>query len=246
MNYEDATYGDRIAAIYDELYGEVDEATITLLSELADGGRALELGIGTGRIALPLQQTGTEVHGVDASAAMVARLRAKPGGETIPITMGSFADLHFEETFALVYVVFNTFYGLLTQAEQIRCFQSVADHLTPDGLFLLEVFVPDLARFEAAQTVRATRVDLDGVQLDVSRHDAVSQRIASQHVLLSEEGVKLYPVQLRYAWPAEMDLMAQLAGLALRHRWGSWRRAPFTSESGKHISVYARRRVATP
>jgi hypothetical protein len=169
---------------------------------------------------------------------MVAKLRAKPGGETIPVTLGSFADVAVEGQFTLIYVLFNTFFNLLTQEEQVRSFESVARHLSRDGAFVIEVFVPDLARFEARQTVRARRVRNDEVFLDASRLDPVNQRVMSQHIVLTEEGVRLYPVKLRYAWPAELDLMARLADLRLRHRWDSWKRTPFLAESTKHISVY--------
>ncbi len=238
--FDEATYGERIASIYDELYAEYEGAAVDLLQELAAGGRALELGIGTGRIALPLRQRGIGVTGIDASPAMIARLHAKPGGSEIEVVQGSFAQFDLESRFDLVYVVFNTFFGLLTQEDQVRCFQSVARHLAEDGAFLLEVFVPDPSRFEAHQTVRAVRVEADEVRLDVTRHSPVEQQVSSQHVWLSGEGVRLYPVVLRYAWPSELDLMARLAGLRLRHRWGSWEKGAFSAESTRHISVYGR------
>jgi SAM-dependent methyltransferase len=245
--YQDETYGERIAEVYDDWYAEYEDATLTTLHELAQGGRALELGIGTGRIALPLQQQGVEVHGIDVSEAMLARLRAKPGGERLPITVGSFADLPVDGDFALIYVLFNTFYSLLTQEEQIRCFQNVAHHLSPpkrqvrpSGVFVIEAFVPDLTRFQGQQAVRAVHVGVDEVRIDVSQHDSIGQQITSQHLVLDGRGVRLYPVKLRYVWPAEFDLMARLAGLRLRHRWGNWEKAAFSAGSGKHISVYER------
>ena len=237
-SYGAETYGERIAGIYDDWYGAFDDATVATLGELAQGGRALELGIGTGRVALPLQQSGVEVHGIDASEAMVARLRAKPGGESLPVSLGDFAEVDVEGEFSLVYVLVNTFVGLLTQDDQVRCFQNVARHLSADGAFLIEAFVPDLTRFEGGQAVRAIRVGNDEVRFEVSQLDPASQCVTSQQVALTEEGVRLYPVKLRYAWPAELDLMARLAGLHLRHRWDSWKRTPFTELSGKHISVY--------
>lgn len=233
-----STYGERIADIYDDLYSTYNEAMIPALADLSRGGRALELGIGTGRIALPLAQEGIEVHGLDVSPAMVSKLRAKPGGEAIPVTFGNFADVAVEGEFSLVYVVFNTFFGLLSQEEQLRCFRNVAQHLPPDGVFLLELFVPDVARFKAGQNLKAIKVTSEGITLDVSLHDPVNQRITAQHVIIRESGVKLYPVQLRYVWPSELDLMAQLAGLRLHQRWGNWQRSPFTSNSGAHISIY--------
>ncbi|HSJ52655.1 MAG TPA: class I SAM-dependent methyltransferase, partial [Anaerolineae bacterium] len=218
---------------------EADPAAIAALNRLARGGRALELGIGTGRFALPLQEAGVEVHGIDASPAMVARLRAKPGGGSIPVTLGNFADVAVEGHFSLIYIPFNTFFSLLTQEEQVRCFQNVARHLAPGGAFAIEAFVPDLTRFSSGQqTVRAVTIKEDRVQLDVSVHHPVTQRITSQHVFLAEEGIRLFPVSLRYAWPAEMDLMARLAGLRLKHRWEDWDGGAFSARSGMHISVY--------
>jgi SAM-dependent methyltransferase len=237
-HYDDTTYGERFAEAYDGLYADYEPATIDLLAELAGDGPALELGIGTGRIALPLRERGVTVHGIDASQAMITKLRAKPGGDEIEVVEGSFAAFELNRLYRLIYVVFNTFYGLRTQDEQIRCFESVSRHLTPDGVFLLEVFVPDLCRFANHQTVRTPRIGENEVQLDVSRHDPVTQRIRSQHVFLSEQGTRLYPVELRYAWPSELDLMARIANLTLQDRWSSWTKTPFTKESGKHISVY--------
>ena len=240
-NYDDATYGERIAAVYDTLYPNPDDAAINLLYELGGGGRVLELGIGTGRIALPLTKLGLEVAGIDASPAMVERLRAKPGGNDIRVALSSFADFPPEldgEHFDLIFVVFNTFFALLSQEEQVQCFRSVAAHLTDNGRFLIEAFVPDLTRFEDGQTVRLTHLADDAVRLDAAELDLAKQQISSQHVLITETGPRLYPVKLRYAWPAELDLMAELAGLSLHHRWESWEKEPFTKESGKHISVY--------
>ena len=241
--YEPSTYGDRIAPIYDEMIeGKFDtDGAVSFLAELAATGPVLELGIGTGRVALPLAQRGLEVHGIDASEAMVGALRAKPGGDGIAITLKDFVDVDVEGQFSLVYVVFNTLFALVEQDDQVRCFRSVAQRLTPNGVFVLEAFVPDLVRFgRYHQRVEAGDLSLDRVRLEVSRHDPVTQRIHGQHVVISEEGTKLYPVQLRYSWPAELDLMARLAGLRLRERWGSWRRDAFNESSERHISVYGR------
>jgi SAM-dependent methyltransferase len=238
-DYQPETYGQRIAGVYDDWYGAVDEATVPLLKELAHARRALELGIGSGRVAIPLQQAGVAVEGIDASQAMVARLRAKPGG-AIPVVIGDMADVAAEGEYGLIYVLVNTFFGLLTQEDQVRCFRNVAKHLAPQGSFLIEAFVPDPARFTARQAVRAFHVGDDAVRLEASQHDPATQQVTSQLVLLSEEGIRFYPVKIRYAWPAELDLMAQLAGLELRHRWSTWRKDPFTSSSTGHISVYGR------
>jgi SAM-dependent methyltransferase len=237
--YDAATYGERVAGVYDEWYDSVEETAITTLVNLARNGRVLELGIGTGRFALPLKEKGIDIHGIDASESMVSRLRAKSGGGSIPVTIGNFADVEIEGKFSLIFVVFNTFFGLLSQEEQVRCFQNVSKHLDTKGVFLIEAFIPDLTRFNKGQCVRATTVSTDQVKLEISCHDIAQQQVTSQHVVMTEHGTQLFPIQIRYAWPAELDLMAQLAGMRLRSRWGGWRREPFTSQSKKHISVYS-------
>ena len=236
------TYGEHLAEVYDQWFDSYEEAAIDRLAELAGGGPALELGIGTGRIALPLSARGVEVRGIDAAPAMVDRLRARPGGDSIAVTMGNFADVNVEGEFSLVFIVFNTFYALLTQEEQARCFRNVAEHLTEGGTFLIEAVVPDVARFRGGQNVRAYTVTNDRVSLQASHHDPVRQRMMTQNIVFTEKGVKLYPVEIRYAWPAELDLMARLAGLKLRHRWGNWKGEEFSGNSEKHISVYERSR----
>lgn len=241
--YGPSTYGDRIAAEYDELYGDLFDvdATVSVLAELAGAAPALELGVGTGRVALPLAARGVEVCGIDASEAMVEVLRAKPGGRDLDVAIGDFADFDLGRRFGLVYVVFNTFFGLTSQDDQVRCFECVARHLDDGGRFVLELFVPDVARFDRHQRVGVDRVALDEVELEVSRHDPVHQRISSQRVVIGGRGARLYPVFARYAYPSELDLMARVAGLSLEDRWSDWRRAPFTSDSNHHVSVYARR-----
>jgi SAM-dependent methyltransferase len=239
-SYTDATYGERVADVYDDWYETYEEASITMLAELARGGRALELGIGTGRVALQLAAHGVEVQGIDASPAMVERLRAKPGGEAIKVTIGNFAEMAVDGQFSLVYVVFNTFFALSSQEEQVRAFRHARERLAADAYFLIEAFVPDVTRFSGGQANRASKVTAHRVLLDVARHDPLEQRIVGQTVEITNEGVRLYPVQLRYAWPPELDLMARLAGLRLLHRWGGWQREPFTSQSSRHISVYER------
>jgi trans-aconitate methyltransferase len=239
-DYHESTYGDLIADDYDAFYSEYDPASVDLLAELAGDGPALELGIGTGRIALPLHERGVAVQGIDASESMISKMRAKPRGTEIEVLVGSFADFKLDKRFKLIYVVFNTFYALLTQEEQVRCFKSVREHLAGDGVFLIEAFVPDMTRFTGHQAVRVVRQEQEMAQLDVSQHDPVAQQVTSQHVVLSKEGTQLYPVRLRYAWPSELDLMAKLASLSLQHRWGSWKKDEFTRESDKHISIYTR------
>jgi SAM-dependent methyltransferase len=241
-DYDASTYGEHIADIYDAWVAGVVETdpAVALLAGLAQGRPTLELGIGTGRVALPLAERGVPVHGIDASKAMVARLRAKARGETLPVTLGDFADVAVDGTFGLVYVVFNTFFARLTQEAQVRCFRNVAARLAPDGLFVIEAFVPDVARFDRGQRVQASRVETSQVVLDVNRHDPVTETVASQHIGLAEGQVHLYPVSIRYAWPAELDLMARLAGLRLRDRGAGWHREPFTAASTRHVSVYTR------
>lgn len=237
--YDETTYGQRIAEIYDELYSDYDPAAIDLLAELAGDGPALELGIGTGRIALPLHERGLKVHGIDASEAMLAKLKAKPHGDHLPLHTGSFAHFELGQRFSLIFVVFNTLFALLTQEEQVSCFQSASRHLSPGGVFLVEAFIPDPCRFVSHQTMRVTHINEDLLSFDASQYDPVSQQVVSQHVFLSAEGTRLYPVKLRFAWPSEMDLMARLAGLRLEARWGSWHKEPFSSSSVKHVSVYS-------
>jgi SAM-dependent methyltransferase len=243
--YRPESYGDRWADVYDMWIERrhpdmVAQPVVDRLADLAAGGRVLELAIGTGRIGLPLAQRGLEVHGIDASEAMVGKLREKPGGEAIPVTIGDFADVEADGTFDLIFVVFNTLFALTTQQDQIRCFANVAQRLTAAGRFVIEVFVPDLARFDRGQSFRVEHVTTDEVDIDVSVHDPVAQIVTAQQVAITRAGTQLRPVQLRYAWPSELDLMAQLAGLELRDRWGGWDRSPFTASSGSHISVYAR------
>lgn len=239
-DYQDNTYGDRIAEVYDRLYSDFDPACIDLLAELAGPGPALELGIGTGRIALPLQHRDVLLHGIDASQAMVAKLKAKPRGAEINVLISSFARFSIDRQFRLVYVVFNTIFDLLDQESQVQCFQSVSRHLCPDGHFVVEAFVPDLTRYTDFQAVRLVDLSEQAIRIDVAQLDPVAQRIESRHLLVSKDGIRTYPVKLRYAWPSELDLMARNARLRLRDRWSSWSKDPFTRDSTKHISVYAR------
>lgn len=241
--FDDPTfYGDRWAAIYDEHHATHDglEPTeaVEFLAGLAGGGRVLELAIGTGRVALPLARRGVAVEGVDASQAMVDRLRAKPGGDAIPVTIGDMAQAPVTGPYHLVYLVFNTLFGLLTPDRQADCFRSAARLLEPGGVFVIECFVPDLARFDRGQRVQTLDVTEDSATMELSRHDAAGQRVTTQIVTLDAGGTYLYPVAIRYAWPGELDLLAQQAGLRLRERYADWNRQPFSSASTKHISVY--------
>jgi SAM-dependent methyltransferase len=233
------TYGERVADVYDEWYQPVDSAAeVALLAELAHGGRALELGIGTGRIAIPLAASGLDVQGIDASPAMVERLRAKPGGEAIPVTIGDMADVAVAGEFALVFVVFNTFFQLYSQDAQVRCFANVAAHLAKGGRFVIHAFVPDTSRVEAGQHLSVREASLDRVRLDASVFDADAQRLDTTQVRITETGIRLVHAKLRFAWPPELDLMAKLAGLTLEHRWATFAKDPFTGASPFHVSVY--------
>ncbi len=236
------SFGEAAAETYDTVSRRGDEeSAVRFLADLTNGGRALELAIGTGRIALPLTERGVAVDGIDISPAMVARLRAKPGGEHIPVTIGDFADVPVDGTYSLVFVVFNTFFNLLTQDDQVRCFENVAAHLDADGAFVVEAFVPTfLHRLRDDQYVDAESVGIDEVRLDVARHDPVAQQLDETHVSLTADGVRLFPVVCRYAWPSELDLMARLGGLELKERWSDWDRTPFGAASKMHVSVYGR------
>ena len=235
------TYGEHLSEVYDKWFESEAEA-IELLAGFARGGRALELGIGTGRMALPLAAKGIEVEGIDAAPAMVAKLRERSGSDSIKVTMGNFADVDVTGKFNLIFIVFNTFYALLTQEEQVRCFRNVAAHLTDDGVFVLEAFVPDVARFSGGHNLRVYTVNYERASLQAAHHDPVLQRMFTQNIVFSEAGVNMYPVEIRYAWPTEMDLMAQLAGLKLRSRWANWKQETFSATSEKHVSVYERQK----
>jgi SAM-dependent methyltransferase len=237
-----AEYGDRIADVYDEWHGQRDPIgpVVEFLAARAGEGPALELGIGTGRIALPLAARGIRVDGIDASARMVERLRAKPGGADLAVSAGDFAGVPAPGgPYRLVYVVFNTFFALLTQEDQVRCFARVAARLRPGGAFVIEAFVPDLTLYDSGQQrVRVDGFDQGATRLSATLHDRASQRLRSRHMLLGPDGVQTYPVELRYAWPSELDLMARLAGMTPAGRWDGWEQHPFTSASRSHVSVW--------
>ncbi len=240
--YDASTYGERIADVYDDQPEHLaldTERTVEVLADLAGDGPVLELGIGTGRVALPLAERGIDVHGIDASPAMVERLRAKPGGDRIVVTVGDMADVAAPgDGYSFVYVVFNTFFGILTQDDQVRCFQGVASRLRPGGRFLIEAFVPDVTRFDRGQRVEVKDLSLDDVLLHVARHDPVAQRIDTANVSLGTGGIGVMPIVIRYAYPSELDLMARIAGLGREARWGGWDRSTFTAASRSHVTVY--------
>jgi hypothetical protein len=235
------SFGEDAAERYDDAPRGDEQAAVAFLERLAGGGPALELAIGTGRIALPLADRGIAVHGIDLSPHMVARLRRKPGGDQIPVTLGDFSEVPVTGSFRLIYVVYNTLFNLLTQDEQVRCFENVAAHLTDDGSFVVEAFVPAyLHRLRDEQYVDAEAIRVDEVRLDVGRHDPVTQTLYESHVSLSATGVRVHPIVCRYIWPSELDLMARVAGLRLHDRWGGWLREPFTAASRLHVSAYGR------
>jgi SAM-dependent methyltransferase len=233
-------FGERVAARYDEDAEIFDPAVVDpvvdFLAGIAGGGAALELGIGTGRIALPLARRGIRVHGIDLSEQMVSRLRAKPGSEEIAVTIGDFATTRVEGTFSVAYLVFNTIMNLTTQDEQVACFRNVAAHLEPGGCFVIEVGVPDLRRLPPGEIFRPFTVS--PTRLGFDEYDVAAQGLVSHHYRVADGGLEAHSVPFRYVWPSELDLMARLAGMRLRGRFGGWTREPFTSESTGHVSVW--------
>ena len=241
MDDDDGYFDERVAARYDESSAElfdpaVVDPVIDLLVELAGSGRALELGIGTGRIALPLARRGVPVHGIELSNAMAAKLRAKPGGEDIGVTIGDFATATVDGTFSVAYLVFNTISNLTTQEAQVSCFRNVAAHLEPGGCFVIEVSVPELQRLPPGETIRAFH--MSATRWGFDEYDVARQGLTSHHFWIVDGRVESLSMPFRYAWPSELDLMAQLAGMRLRDRWSGWEREPFTSDSRKHVSVW--------
>jgi SAM-dependent methyltransferase len=235
-------FDEEVAASYDEtsraMYRpEVLDPAVSFLAELAGDGAALELGIGTGRVALPLCRRGVRVHGIDLSEPMLEQLRAKPGAEAIGITAGDVARTRVPGAFRLVYLVFNTITNLVTQDEQVACFQNAAAHLEPGGRFVVEVFVPQLRRLPPGERVRAFDVGASHLGFDVYE-DFAGQLLRSHHYWFEDGRLRRFSAPFRYVWPAELDLMARLAGLALHGRWAGWRREPFTDESPSHVSVW--------
>ena len=234
-----STFGELNADEYDDLHDPgTTEQTVRLISEIAGNGRILELAIGTGRIALPLAAMGHDVSGIEGSPDMVAKLREKPGGEALRVEIGDFADVGIEGPFDHVFLVFNTLFNLQSQEDQIRCFANVAERLSEGGTFLVETFVPDFTGFSDGQRVQTKRLDRSSVWIEAALHDPVRQLFEFQRIRITPDGTKLVPLPMRYAWPAEIDLMARLAGLTLVERWGGWDRQPFDGSSRMHVSVH--------
>jgi SAM-dependent methyltransferase len=237
----DGYFGERVAAEYDDDASPMFDAAeigaaVDVLAELAGTGRALELGIGTGRIALPLYRRGVSVHGIEKSRAMAFRLQAKPGGDAIGLTFGDFATARADGTFSLAYLVFNTIMNLTTQEAQVACFANAAAHLSAGGCFVVEVMVPDLRRLPPGQT--AVPFETGPKRWAFDHYEVATQAMSSNYVTIDGGRAEFSSIPFRYVWPAELDLMAQLAGMRLRERWEGWRQEPFTSESRQHVSVW--------
>jgi SAM-dependent methyltransferase len=231
----------RIASSYEAKWPELFQPAaidpvVDFLAGLAGAGAALELGIGTGRIALPLARRGVRVHGIDLSPDMVAELRARPGAEAVGVTVGDFATTRVGGSFRLAYLVRNTIMNLTSQDDQVACFQNVAAHLEVGGHFVIEVRVPALRRLPPGETVRAFTVT--PAHLGFEEYDVATQIAFSHHWWVTEGEVETLSAPFRYVWPSELDLMARIAGMRLRERWSGWRREPFTSDSGQHVSVW--------
>jgi len=239
-------FGEEVAARYDESSAAmfapavVDPAVDVLAGFAGDGG-ALEFAVGTGRIALPLADRGVSVAGIDNSEAMLAKLREKPGAERIHAMLGDIASTRVDGEFSLVYLVFNTIGNLTTQEAQVACFENAAAHLRGGGRFVIETGVPALQQLPVGQTIVPFHAGPNGLGFDV--YDVVTQNFSSHHYTFRDGRAEAGHVDFRYAWPAEFDLMARIAGMRLEHRWAGWDRAPFTATSGAHVSVYVKRRA---
>ena len=241
--HDDGYFDERVAAVYDDTYDYQNDPAVVgpvvdLLAELAGDGRALELGVGTGRIALPLAQRGVSVHGIELSRAMADRLRAKPGADAVGVTIGDMATTRVDGSFRVAYIVVNTIMNLTTQEAQVACFRNVAAHLEPGGCFVMEVLVPELQRLPPGDTHRVFSADERHWGID--EYDVARQGLISHHFLQVDDQLERRSIPFRYVWPSELDLMAELAGMRLRDRWSGWKREPFTSDSTKHVSVWER------
>jgi hypothetical protein len=225
---------------YDQYHIRGDEnETVSCLTELARGGPALELAIGTGRIALPLYHNGIKVDGIDFSTAMIEKLRMKPGGKELNIKVDDFSNVDVDGNYRLIYIVFNTLFNLLTQEDQVRCFVNVASHLTNDGLFVVEGGLPtEFCRHQNYQYIDLDGINIDRVFFDVAQYDPITQVLDEMHINFSNTGTRLGPIVTRYAWPAELDLMARIAGLKLKNRWANWNKCKTAPDSKNCISIY--------
>jgi hypothetical protein len=237
---DDGYFDEHVAASYDDDAEMFDPAVVDpavdFLADLAGSGRALEFAVGTGRIALPLAARGVPVHGIELSRAMASRLAGKPGADAVSITIGDMATIRVEGSFALVYLVFNTIMNLTSQEAQVACFRNAAAHLEPGGCFVIEVMVPELQRLPSGESFRAFRVD--DVHWGIDEYELATQTLVSHHIRLVDGHVERFSLPCRYVWPAELDLMARLAGMRLKERWSGWLREPFTGTSRRHVSVW--------
>lgn len=234
-------FDDRIASTYDEKNANLEvpdvvTPAVDFLVEMARGGRALELGLGTGRIALPLSRRGVRVSGIELSPEMVEQFKKKPGSETIDVAIGDFATARVDASFALAYLVRNTITNLTSQEAQVDCFVNVASHLAPGGRFVIEVYIPELRRLPPGETMRT--FDATPTHLGVEEYDAATQIAYSHHYWFGAGPTEKFSAPFRYVWPSELDLMARIAGMSLRERWSDWHRDPFTHESRSHVSVW--------
>ncbi|QSB05486.1 class I SAM-dependent DNA methyltransferase [Natronoglycomyces albus] len=234
-------FGGRVAETYDDAHDErfgpeYLEAETSFLADLAGDGPVLELGIGTGRVAVPLRKRGVKVHGIELSSDMADQLRVKPGAEDIGVTIGDFATAKAPGTYSLAYLVYNTINNLTTQDEQVACFRNVAEHLEPGGYFVIDVGVPSLLQLAPDQTIHPFTVTDDHLGFD--EYDFVEQGMTSHHFFRDGENWQRRSIPFRYVWPSELDLMAQLAGMSLHQRWSGWNREPFTAQSRMHVSVW--------
>lgn len=235
------TFGELYAEEYDALHdpGTTDDC-VNLIAELAQNRTLLELAIGSGRVALPLKTRGCDICGFDASPEMLNLLKQKPGGSEIETWVADMADFSIGRKFGFAFLVFNTLYNLTTQSAQVSCFRSVADHLDPGGLFLVEAFMPNRERFEDNQSLKAKHVSMSTVWLEAAQHNPVSQTVDYQRVRINEDGSQLMPLAMRYVWPSELDLMAALAGFEPVEKWGGWHKQPLTASSDMYVALYAR------
>jgi SAM-dependent methyltransferase len=237
--FDPAAYGRFAARDYDELHTGLDpSAAADTLADLADGGPVVEFGIGTGRLALPLAERGLEVHGIDGSPEMAALLQRKQGGEDIPVVIGDFSKVAAGNDFALAVLAINTIYALPSQEAQVACFRNAARHLRPGGRFVVEAWVPDVGAFRNGTAVRPVQIHAGHVELEIARLHPATQRMLTTKVHMSDGDIRLIPANHRYAWPSELDLMAELAGMRLAYRWEDWKRTPFRDASTAHISVW--------
>lgn len=243
-DFDPAEYGRHIGAVYDALaasgFRTDTDATVALLVELAEGGPVVEFGIGTGRLAIPLAGRGLPVHGVEGSPEMAEQLHRKPGGAELPVAVGDFADTRVDGEFALVVLAANTIYALPSQDAQVATFHNAAGHLRPGGRFVVEAWVPDVGDFRAGRALRIVSIEDRRVVLEAAELDPVEQYMRTTKLYCGPDGLQAFPANHRYAWPAELDLMAQLAGMRREHRWEDWRRRPYTAASRNHVTVYRR------